>query len=66
MNWYNALAYVNRGIARYNLGYHQKAIADLQKAFEYFGYQRNQLAYQKTLDLLKNLRQQIQLAAEIA
>ncbi len=66
LNTSNALAYVNRGVASYRLGYHQKAIADLQTASEYFGHQGNQVAYQKTLDLLKSLRQQIQLATEIA
>ncbi len=35
-------------------------------ASKYFGHQRNYVAYEKTLDLLKNLRQQIQLATEIA
>ncbi|MEA5505079.1 tetratricopeptide repeat protein [Halotia wernerae UHCC 0503] len=66
LNTSNALAYVNRGVASYRLGYHQKAIADLQTASEYFGHQGNRVAYKKTLDLLKSLRQQIQLATEIA
>ncbi|WGV23523.1 tetratricopeptide repeat protein [Halotia branconii] len=66
LNASNAQAYVNRGVASYRLGYHQKAIADLQTASKYFGHQGNQVAYQKTLDLLKSLRQQIQLATEIA
>ncbi|MBD6616170.1 tetratricopeptide repeat protein [Komarekiella sp. 'clone 1'] len=66
LNPSNALAYVNRGIARYRLGYHQGAIADLKKASEYFQHQGKRVAYQKTLDLLKSLRQEIQLATEIA
>ncbi|NDJ23129.1 tetratricopeptide repeat protein [Nostoc sp. B(2019)] len=66
LNPSNALAYVNRGIARYRLGYHQGAIADLKKASEYFEHQGKRVAYEKTLDLLKSLRQEIQLATEIA
>jgi len=66
LNPSNALAYVNRGIARYRLGYHQGAIADLQEASKHFEHQGKRVAYNKTLDLLKSLRQQIQLATEIA
>lgn len=66
LNPSNAQAYLNRGVARYNLGYHQQAIADLQKASEDFGYQGKKVAYEKTLDLLKSLRQQMQLTTEIA
>jgi tetratricopeptide (TPR) repeat protein len=75
LNPSNAVAYVNRGIARYRLGYHQGAMssdkllriyADFKKASEYFEHQGKKVAYQKTLDLLKSLRQEIQLATEVA
>ncbi|MCW5312765.1 tetratricopeptide repeat protein [Nostoc sp. KVJ3] len=66
LNPSNAQAYVNRGVARYRLGYYLDAIADLQKASEYFENQGKRVAYEKTLDLLKNLRQKISFATEIA
>ncbi|QLE39644.1 tetratricopeptide repeat protein [Nostoc sp. C052] len=66
LNPSNAQAYVNRGVAQYRLGYHLAAIADLQKASEYFENQGKRVAYEKTLDLLKNLRQKISFATEIA
>ncbi|MEH1965148.1 tetratricopeptide repeat protein [Nostoc sp.] len=66
LNPSNAQAYVNRGVAHYRLGYHLAAIADLQKASEYYGQQGKKVAYEKTLDLLKNLRQQISSVTEIA
>ncbi|MEH2205971.1 MAG: tetratricopeptide repeat protein [Nostoc sp.] len=66
LNPSNAQAYVNRGVAQYRLGYHLAAIADLQKASEYFENQGKKVAYEKTLDLLKNLRQQISSVTEIA
>ncbi|QHG19617.1 tetratricopeptide repeat protein [Nostoc sp. ATCC 53789] len=66
LNPSNAQAYVNRGVARYRLGYHLGAISDLQKASEYFDNQGKRVAYEKTLDLLNNLRQQISSATEIA
>ena len=66
LNPSNAQAYVNRGVAHYRLGYHLEAIADLQKASEYFENQGKRVAYEKTLDLLKNLRQKISFTTEIA
>ncbi|MEH2212639.1 tetratricopeptide repeat protein [Nostoc sp.] len=66
LNPSNAQAYVNRGVAQYSLGYHLAAIADLQKASEYYEQQGKKVAYEKTLDLLKSLRQQISFATEIA
>ncbi|QSJ18707.1 tetratricopeptide repeat protein [Nostoc sp. UHCC 0702] len=60
LNPSNALAYVNRGLAHYRLGYYQRAIADLQTASEYFGHQGENVAYKKTLDLLKNMQHQLQ------
>ncbi|MEH2161382.1 MAG: tetratricopeptide repeat protein [Nostoc sp.] len=66
LNPSNAQAYVNRGIARYRLGYHLDAMSDLQKASKYFDNQGKRVAYEKTLDLLKNLRQQISSVTEIA
>lgn len=62
----SALAYVNRGVTRYHLGYYQGAIADLQKASEFFGFQGEQLAYQKALFLLKTMQKQIPSIAEFA
>jgi tetratricopeptide (TPR) repeat protein len=66
LNPSNAQAYVNRGVAHYRLGYHLGAISDLQKASEYFDNQGERVAYEKTLDLLNNLRQQISSATKIA
>ncbi|MEH1948476.1 MAG: tetratricopeptide repeat protein [Nostoc sp.] len=66
LNPSNAQAYVNRGVAQYRLGYHLAAIADLQKASEYYEHQGKKVAYEKTLDLLKNLLQQISSVTEIA
>ncbi|YAF95471.1 MAG: tetratricopeptide repeat protein [Nodularia sp. CChRGM 3473] len=62
----NAQAYVNRGMAQYRLGYHQGAIADLKQASEYFGNQGKTVAYKKTLNLLKSLRQQLEFVTAIA
>ncbi|MBE9207439.1 tetratricopeptide repeat protein [Nostoc sp. LEGE 06077] len=62
----NGQAYLNRGIAQYYLGYQQRAIADLNKASEYFEHQNQKVAYEKTIDLLKRLQQEIQLAVEVA
>ncbi|MFM5981397.1 MAG: tetratricopeptide repeat protein [Sphaerospermopsis kisseleviana] len=66
LNPSNAQAYLNRGVANYNLGYHQRAIADLQTASQFFANQEQTLAYQRTLDLLKTVQQQISLALEVA
>ncbi len=52
-------AYINRGIVSHQLGYEQAAIKDLQKAARYFGHQGEKLAYEKTLDLIKTVQQQI-------
>ncbi|MGI8500933.1 MAG: hypothetical protein ACR2LR_07300 [Hassallia sp.] len=41
------------------------AIADLEKAAQRFG-KREKVAYQKTLDILKTVQQQIPSGAEIA
>ncbi|TAF07886.1 MAG: tetratricopeptide repeat protein [Nostocales cyanobacterium] len=66
LNPSNAQAYLNRGIANYNLGYYQRAIADLETASEYFRKQEQTLAYRKTLDLLKIVQQEISSTLEIA
>ncbi|WP_016953233.1 hypothetical protein [Anabaena sp. PCC 7108] len=66
LNPRNALAYVNRGVANYNLGYYQRAIADLQQASAYFGKQGQKLAQTKILDLLKTVQQEISSVMEIA
>ena len=66
LNPSNAQAYVNRGIAEYRLGYHLGAMFDLQKASEYYEQQGKKVAYEKTLDLLKSLRQKISSVTEIA
>jgi len=55
LNPSNGSAYVNRGITYYQLGDEQAAIVDLQKAVQYFGHQKQTVAYQKTLDLIKQL-----------
>jgi tetratricopeptide (TPR) repeat protein len=65
LNPSNAQAYLNRGVANYNLGYHQRAIADLQTASQYFAKQEKTLAYQRTLNLLETVQQQISLALEV-
>ncbi|MBU7584636.1 MAG: tetratricopeptide repeat protein [Nostoc sp. TH1S01] len=62
----NGQAYLNRGIAQYYLGYHQRAIADLNKASEYFENQNQKIAYERTKDLLHRWQQEIQLAVQIA
>lgn len=59
-------AYVNRGVAYHLLGYQQSAIADLSKASEFFQNQGQKLAYEKTLSLLKIMRQNISSELEIA
>lgn len=66
LNPSNGHAYVNRGVAYHHLGYQQAAIADLQKAAQYFGHQGQRLAYKKTLDLMKFMQQQISSQSEIA
>jgi tetratricopeptide (TPR) repeat protein len=50
-------AYVNRGLARYQLGYQQAAFEDLQKGAQCFCKQGEMLAYHQTLKLLEKLRQ---------
>ncbi|MBD0266330.1 MAG: hypothetical protein ICV78_27510 [Tolypothrix sp. Co-bin9] len=66
LNPSNAQAYVNRGVARHWLGYHEAAIADLEKAAEWFGNLKQKVAYQKTLDLLKSVQELIPSETEIA
>ncbi len=51
--------YISRGIAFHRLGYEQAAIADLLKAADYFGYQGEKIAYEKTLSLIKTVRRHI-------
>ncbi|TAE54257.1 MAG: tetratricopeptide repeat protein [Nostocales cyanobacterium] len=59
LNPINAQAHLNLGIANYNLGYYQQAIADLQVASEQFAQQNQTLAYQRTLELLSVVQQKI-------
>lgn len=66
LNPSNAMAYVNRAVARYNLGYHQGAIADLQQASDLFIHNGEKIAYQKSLHLLQMIQQQISSASEVA
>ncbi|MBD2436867.1 tetratricopeptide repeat protein [Nostoc sp. FACHB-110] len=61
----NAKAYLNRAIAEYNLGYHQRAIADLNQASKYFANQNQTVAYEQTKGILKLMQQEIQLAVNI-
>ena len=53
----NSQAYVNRGIANHQLGYQQAAIQDLQQASKNFIVQKNQAAYQKTIDCIERIQQ---------
>ncbi|KAB8332660.1 tetratricopeptide repeat protein [Scytonema tolypothrichoides VB-61278] len=62
----DAHAYFNRGIAYHQLGHEQAAIPDLQKAVKYFANFGEITLYEKTLDLLKNLRQELLFLSEIA
>ncbi|MBW4596102.1 MAG: tetratricopeptide repeat protein [Brasilonema angustatum HA4187-MV1] len=66
LNPNDAHAYFNRGIAYHELGYEQTAIPDLQKAVKYFANLGQTTLYEKTLDLLKNLRQELLFLSEIA
>lgn len=56
LNPANIQAYVNRGVAKHQLGYQQAAIADLHQAVEGFSHQKEQVAYQKTVNLLKHIQ----------
>ncbi|MDB9432010.1 tetratricopeptide repeat protein [Microcystis aeruginosa] len=50
-----ALAYYNRGLAKYNLGDYQGAIADYNQAAQLYAQQDNMEEYRKALDNIKNL-----------
>lgn len=52
-------AYLNRGIARYKLGYQQLALIDLQQAARRFTLQGNTNAYQQTLQFIQSLQQEL-------
>jgi tetratricopeptide (TPR) repeat protein len=60
----NAQAYANRGIAYHNLGYEQAGLSDLQTAAAYFRRQGEQIAYQKTLNIIKTVQRQIPIIEE--
>jgi len=64
LNPSNTQAYVNRGIAYHRLGYEQAAISDLQTAATQFGQQKQQIPYQKTIDLIKAVQKQISAIAQ--
>ena len=66
LNPNNAIAYVNRGVAYHNLGYEQAAIEDLQTAAAYFINNKETIAYQRTVKLIKTVQQQIATKVEIA
>jgi tetratricopeptide (TPR) repeat protein len=66
LNPSNSQAYVNRGIAHHRLGYEQAAISDLQTAATQFGQQGEQIAYERTIDLIKAVQRQISAIAQIA
>ena len=53
----NAQAHLNRGIARHQLGYQQAAIQDLQQAAQDFIVQKNQAAYQETVNSIEQIQQ---------
>ncbi|MDJ0797266.1 MAG: tetratricopeptide repeat protein [Calothrix sp. MO_167.B12] len=59
-------AYLNRGVAYHNLGYEQAAISDLHQAAADFQLQGKEIAYAKTLNIIKNVQQQIPLKIAIA
>ncbi|WP_088241245.1 tetratricopeptide repeat protein [Calothrix rhizosoleniae] len=59
LNPQNGDAYLNRGIAYHNLGYEQTAISDLHQAVAYFELQGEKIAYEKTLNVIKSVQQQI-------
>ncbi|MBF2067606.1 MAG: tetratricopeptide repeat protein [Calothrix sp. C42_A2020_038] len=65
LNPSNAQAYVNRGIAYHNLGYEQAGLSDLRTAAAFFRRQGQEIAYQKTLDLIKTVQRQIPTIEEI-
>jgi tetratricopeptide (TPR) repeat protein len=50
-----ALAYNNRGNAKYDLGDKQGAIADYNQAAQLYSQQGNMEKYRKALDRIKNL-----------
>ncbi|TRU19375.1 MAG: tetratricopeptide repeat protein [Microcystis aeruginosa Ma_MB_S_20031200_S102] len=50
-----ALAYYNRGNAKYDLGDKQGAIADYNQAAQLYSQQDNMEMYLKALDNIKNL-----------
>jgi tetratricopeptide (TPR) repeat protein len=52
-----AQAYLNRGVARSELGDKQGGIADLQKAAELFQQQGNTELHQKVLEFIRKLQQ---------
>ncbi|MFQ4141887.1 hypothetical protein [Chlorogloeopsis sp. ULAP02] len=62
----NLEADLNRGLAHYKQEEYQAASADLEKAALYFGDRGETTAYNKTLDALNNLRQQLPYFSEIA
>jgi len=60
-------AYVNRGIARYEMGYQQSAFEDLRKGAQCFCDRGQMVAYQQTLNLLKKLQRSLSnLDSEVA
>ncbi len=52
-----AIAFFNRGLAHYNLGQKDRAIADFSKAAELFRSQGDSQKFQKTQDILQALTQ---------
>lgn len=51
-------AYLNRGMAYYELGYQQKAIRDLQQAAKHFSDQGKMAAYYQSLNRIKLIPQE--------
>lgn len=59
LNPVNPEAYVNRAIAYYQLGEEQAALKDLQKAAKYYTHQSQKVPYQKTLELIEKIQQEL-------
>ena len=58
-------AYVNRGLARYQLGYHQAALEDLHFAAECCDRQGKLAAYQQVLALIEKLQKNLFLSENL-
>lgn len=53
----NPEAHLDRGVAHYNLGDEPQALKDLQQAAQFFQSQGKTIAYQRTVNLIKQVQQ---------